>query len=139
MREATFASEKQKKAGIRRNDENDSSLTHSTKGTSLLNSNQTKYPRRRKRSVEENSIDGMVFVQYSIGSPKLPKRIRLAVDLNSDYTLINCVSDVSRRVPSFCIALTNTKQKAHILYIHSLQLILHQQFHYLLSRIHLIR
>ena len=139
MREATFASEKQKKAGIRRND-NDSSLTHSIKGSNArrLNSNQTKYPRRKKRSVEENSIDEMVVVQYSIGSPNLPKRIRLAVDLNSDYTLINCVSDVSRRVPSFCIALTNTKQKAHKLYIH-FQLILHQQFHYLLSRIHLIR
>lgn len=95
MREATTASEKRKKEGIRRND-NDSSLTHSTKGSFRLNSNQTKYPRRRKRSVEEDTIDGMHFVQYSIGSPKLPKRIRLAVDLNSDYTLINCVSDVSR-------------------------------------------
>ncbi|GFH56474.1 hypothetical protein CTEN210_12950 [Chaetoceros tenuissimus] len=94
MREAATASEKQKKEGIRRNDD-DSSLTHSTKDYSRLNSDQALYQRRRKRSVEEDTIDGMHFVQYSIGSPKLPKRIRLAVDLNSDYTLINCVSDSS--------------------------------------------
>lgn len=95
MREAITAREKQKKAGNRRND-NDSSLTHSSKGSNArLNSYQATY-QRRKRSLEENTIDGMHFVQYSIGSPKLRKRIRLAVDLNSDYTLINCVSDVSR-------------------------------------------